>query len=116
MWIASKLGFYSIVRKEGGIHIRARVKRDLENLVAAAKLQRVEILEWKHADYRWRIRVNAAQLTDVYLALMESVDYPNFKSEIAATPDQRAKLGAYHTFWGEMMRVQMGDEVASGRF
>lgn len=28
------------------------------------------------------------------------------KSKIAATPDQREKLGAYHNVWGEMMSMQ----------
>lgn len=109
MWIASKLGFFSIVQKEGAWHVRARVKRDLENLVVAAlPTAKAKIQRWPAADYRWRICLTRAEhVTRVFAALQESIDYPNFKSEIAQRPDQREKLHAYHELWGAMQEIQV---------
>jgi len=39
MWLMTKHGFYSIVQKNPGeFHIRARVRKDLENLVERVPL------------------------------------------------------------------------------
>ena len=112
MWLATKFGFYSIVQKQalddGGspcFHVRARVRTDLENLLTATGLQR-EILEWPDADYRYRIIIDAEDLTHLMLVLVENLDYGNFKSMIAATPEQRGKLHAYHEIWEVMARLQ----------
>ena len=75
MWIASKLGFYSIVQKTAGEwHVRARRRADLVNLLdascpePAATADRIE--ESPAADYRWRIIVtDAAELAGIFTAL-----------------------------------------------
>ncbi len=106
MWIASKLGWFSIVEKEKGqFHVRARVRKDLENLIKASRIVSM-IQEWPGADYRYRVIVNRKHLHQIYGALESSVDYRNFKSEIAVTPDQCDKLGAYHTIWAQMAALQ----------
>lgn len=101
MWIASKHGFYSIVQKGGSFHVRARARKDLLNLMGAThgELGPGLISESPHADYRWRVVLPAGDMEPVWAALAESVDYPNFKSEIAADPDQRDKLPIYHEIW-----------------
>lgn len=105
MWICSQLGFFSIVRKPDGWHVRARLRADLQGLLAAAGLD-LPVQEWPQADYRWRVIAEAGQVTAVFAALAASVDYPNFKSRIAALPGQRAKLEAYHGLWHELHRLQ----------
>jgi hypothetical protein len=109
MWIASKYGFYSIVKKEGHFHVRARTKKDLVDLLATAELDfPVEI--WPAADYRFRFRIpekDLDSLSVIFGTLMDSIDYTNFKSEIAATPGQRKKLPAYHEIWHTMAREQI---------
>lgn len=106
MWLATKLGFYSIVQKlPGEFHVRARVKKDLENL------RRACCADWKlhtspEADYRYRLVIGAEDVTHILLALGSGIDYSNFKSKIGDTPDQRAKLHAYHNIWGEMYQIQ----------
>lgn len=101
MWIASKHGFYSIVRKNDLFHVRARARKDLLKLTAATDgaLDAGMISESPHADYRWRLVLSAAEMEFVWAALAESVDYPNFNSQIAATPGQRDKLPIYHEVW-----------------
>ncbi len=108
MWIASKLGFYSIVQKTPGEwHVRARTRDDLVRLAAAVYTAGVEIEEWPAADYRWRLIVHdPAELGAIFQALAETIDYSNFKSEVGTRPDQRPKLGAYHTLWSNLYAIQ----------
>lgn len=108
MWIASKLGFYSIVQKTPGEwHVRARIRADLVRLSFAVAPSAVEIEEWPAADYRWRFIVrDASELVTIFEALAETVDYSNFKSEVGTRPDQRPKLAAYHTLWANLYAIQ----------
>lgn len=112
MWIASKLGFYSIVQKDGHFHIRARKRSDLEALLAdTPKIGKYEIESWPAADYRYRVRIPADEkhfkdFAQIFATFVESIDYGNFKNEIAATPAQRDKLHAYHEIWGIMAGLQ----------
>ena len=106
MWLCTKYGFYSIVRKQPGeFHIRARVKRDLENLKTVSEIKR-RILVTKDADYRYRMVVNEIEVMAAMTVLGATLDYPNFKSEIAKAEDQRDKLTAYHELWRLMAVFQ----------
>ena len=102
MWIASKLGFYSIVKKSGpdgvAYHVRGRTVEDLERLKEAAKLENT-IFFWDTADYKFRMLVSKPELKLIMAALADGVTYPNFKTEIASTAHQRPKLPAYHQLW-----------------
>jgi hypothetical protein len=119
MWICSKLGFYSIVRKPDGFHVRARTKADLVNLKNALSkefheslIRSLEIETWPQADYRYRIRITGlffpCEIFAVFEVLMRTVDYANFKNEVAARPDQRAKLNAYCNLWHSLEQLQNG--------
>ena len=115
MWIASKIGFFSFMQKSGCFHVRTRVRRDLENLNKAAALgEAAGIEKWPEADYRYRIRAGAVTLQKVFAALESSITYPNFKTEIANTPDQHDKLGAYHQTWHALARLQDGEADCPG--
>jgi hypothetical protein len=101
MWLATKHGFFSIVRKGDAFHVRARIRKDLLSLVEATggSFGAERISESPSADYRWRIVASAQEMQVMWAALSSSVDYPNFKSEIAAEPGQRDKLSIYHEIW-----------------
>jgi len=107
MWIASQYGFYSVVFKEGVFHLRARVRGDLENLLrilpAAVDF---DIETWPSADYRYRLRLDANQFGQVWEVLGNSIDYPNFKSRIAQSANQKDRLSTYHQIWSLMMQHQ----------
>ena len=106
MWIASKFGFYSIVCKnEDEFHIRARLKVDLENLLIATNIDE-QIHQSDRADYRYRLVVGSDAVKKVFSILCESINYPNFKNQIAETPSQEDKLDAYHDIWSVMYREQ----------
>ncbi len=112
MWIASKFGFFSIVRKQAPAdaspavyHVRARLRADLENVLHAARL-RNEIEEWPDADYRYRFIGSEADVAQLMACLAATLDYDNFKSKIGRTPDQKGKLDAYHEIWSVMAKLQ----------
>jgi hypothetical protein len=108
MWIASKYGFFSIVLKDGQYHVRARERADLAELLENVPEISAEIESWPDADYRYRVRLpeDGPDIALVFAALCWSVDYANFKSEIAATPRQARKLSAYHKIWSLMQALQ----------
>lgn len=112
MWIMSTLGFYSIVKKEGGIHIRARKRGDIERLLNVCGFH-TGILESREADYRYRIIIPEGDLGFVMEILGSSVEYPNFKDAIAGVASQQSRVGAYHRIWSEMER-EAGEEGAYG--
>ena len=100
----TKHGFYSIVQKRAAeFHIRARVRQDLENLVARVPLPGAEILATKTADYSFRIVTGKGDVRKVMEFLGDSLDYSNFKDTVARTPDQQAKHDAYASVWRTMM-------------
>lgn len=106
MWIASKFGFYSIVcKEEDEFHIRARLQVDLENLLVATNLDE-QIYQSDRADYRYRLVVGSDAVKKVFSILCESINYPNFKNQIAETPSQQDKLDAYHDIWSVMYSEQ----------
>jgi len=111
MWIATKNGFFSIVKKEDAYHVRARVKGDLERLLDAAKRNDdftgdYPIESWPDADYRYRIRLQEGRdYRTLFQVLGESVDYNNFKDKIADTEHQSEKCDAYSTLWSNLYWV-----------
>lgn len=106
MWIASKIGFFSLVVKDGHLHVRGRLKQDLENLTRLLGYPPYRIEDWPQADYRWRIRMPEGSAGAVLAVLATTVDYPNFKSVVGTRPDQRAKLPAYHDLWHGLFSLQ----------
>ena len=118
MWIATTIGFYSIVQKEHHddpdgkklFVIRARTKDDLQRLVdlIQPKLKlyagdtpvKLKIYEYEKSDYQYRIYLDTQEdLATTLAALAEKVTYPNFKDEIAEIPHQQDKAPAYANLW-----------------
>jgi len=90
--------FYSIVQKKPGeYHVRARERQDLQNLVDRVPLLGAVIIDTPDADYACRIITDKGTVLVILDFLGQSLDYSNFKSKIAATPDQRHK--PYHQVW-----------------
>jgi len=95
----TKYGFYSIVQKEAGAyHVRARERKDVENLVRCVPLPRAQIKESERTDYAFRIVVGQADVLAILRFLGETVDYSNFKDMIDQIDDQKHK--PYHKVWG----------------
>ena len=97
MWIFSQEGFYSIVQKDEGFHVRTRRKQDLFNLGLTPTNS------YPGSDYPWRaILPNRAELLKLMEQLGNSVNYPNFKKRIGGRPDQHHRQGVYHKIWALM--------------
>ena len=115
MWLMTKHGFYSIVQKKAGeFHLRSRVRKDLENLVERVPLSGAKILSTKEADYPFRIIVGKDEVLAVMECLGETLDYSNFKSQIARTPDQEQKHDLYAEVWS-LLSDAFGAYGRSGR-
>jgi len=107
MWICSKLGFFSIVKKgpPDSWQVRARSESDLRTLLTAAGLK-TDILPTPGSDYAFRFVVDTEDLSRVFAVLVYSIDYPNFKSCLETLPQQQDKLAVYHEFWSQMRKIQ----------
>ena len=104
MWLMTKHGFYSIVQKKPGeFHVRARVRKDLENLVARVPLTEATIHTSKEADYGYRVITGQDDVWRVMQFLGDTLDYSNFKNTVTQTPDQKEKHEAYATVWHTML-------------
>ena len=98
MWLMTKHGFYSIVQKETGVfHVRSRERADIENLIRGVPLPAAQVQESQETDYAARVVVGPGDLTAIMQFLALTLDYPNFKSRIDATPGQSHK--PYHQVW-----------------
>ena len=82
MWVFSTSGFVSAVYKDGALQVRARDRRSLTPL---AKQTGAEIVATPLADYPYRIAITNEQFSKWLSQQVMSVDYKNFKSEIADT-------------------------------
>lgn len=117
MWLMTRYGFYSAVASRGRngkvdpkrLVVRARVKKHLEDLVAAFpdQLGGIKISSSEDTDYRHRIVVPKEVWSAVVVLLTLDVDYPNFKGACGH--------GSYHTalnrVWGVMMDLQSEEET-----
>lgn len=119
MWVLSKFGLLSVVQAgpdPGGrpraprrLMVRARVRRHLELLQRDHPgLRRYAIIQSEPGrDYKWRIIVPRATFARVMAALVSSIDYGNFKSVAAASPDlDPAYNDALHEVWSVLRRMQ----------
>lgn len=101
MWLMTKHGFYSIVQRSPDLfHVRARERQDLENLINRVPLPDARIVETREADYAYRLIADHKTVLAILDFLGTTVDYPNFKDRIHATPDQRHK--PYNRVWQVM--------------
>ncbi len=101
MWIFSQDGFYSIVQKGEGFHVRTRRECDLINLGLKAEKS------YAGSDYPWRaILSNRAELLALMEKLGNSVDYRNFKAHVQCCPHQKHRVPANHQIWAIMGKAQ----------
>lgn len=106
MWLFTRQGFYSIISKgEHEFHVRARARKDLENLNALAGTSH-KIHRSPDADYRWRMVVTGDEAHGLIAKLAADIDYSNFKGVVARTPGQQDKMDILHEVWGLMWEYQ----------
>lgn len=107
MWIATTQGFYSVVahRTEPGMMlVRARAKRDLQNLDRQLPGALDRITQDRNADYPWRLLASREEWTLAFARLMQEVDYDNFKSAVGKR--DRRREGIYHRVWDVLTDIE----------
>jgi hypothetical protein len=107
MWLITGQGFLSVVektedREAGTLTVRARVRADLEALLADVGMDFDAIEESGLADYRFRARVERAALAEYAKRTVERIDYSNFKGSIR----ERHRHDVYVGVWCELLKLQ----------
>lgn len=108
MWLFTRHGVHSLTRsadKPDKLQIRARVRRDLENLQSFTGIAGT-ILETPSADCRWRWIVTPADAETITRCLTADISYSNFKAAVARQTDQAQKLSGLHDIWAIHHRWQ----------
>ena len=82
MWVFTTSGFVSAVYKDGALQVRSR---DRKSLQALSKDTNAAIIATPLADYPYRIAITNEQFSKWLSRQVMSVDYKNFKSEVADT-------------------------------
>ena len=117
MWIVTSFGFFSVVQKprDGAdtLTVRARVRRDLEELRARYLPELDEIEESKNTDYRYRATAPREAVAEAVRRAVLDVRYDNFKDAVdeAQGPDRH---DAYLAVWSDLLALQR-DEGAMWR-
>lgn len=106
MWICLTDSFLSIVHKDCAddeLLVRARRRGDIERVFPHAK-----VVVNMNTDYMFRARVKRTDVADALMIQAATIDYPNFKNEVADDDLHNA----YSSIWNVMFRLQnalMGD-------
>src|SRR5260221_4108567 len=120
MWIASILGWFSVVRdaeRAGHVLVRARARADINNLYRAHRQSCPSMTppsSDEARDYRYRLSISREDWIKLAGKLAEEVDYPNFKMAVHERADQANKHAAYAEIWWIMRRGTKG-ETRTGR-
>lgn len=108
MWLVTTRGFYSVVADSAdpdAVLVRARRREDLEAL--GDLLIDMAIEHTPQRDYAWRATVQRAQWETAASALAAEIDYPSFKSAVAARQGlERAHV--YARVWEDLLELQRG--------
>ena len=110
MWIASRVGFFSVVSAERGrMQVRARHRDDLASLQQFAGL-RSRITATPHADYPFRLFVPVATWMRVATKLAkDAAGYTNFKAAVAEQDPERAAI--YGRVWSVLRDIERRDQL-----
>jgi hypothetical protein len=103
MWLLSTTGFVSVVCKpadvaRGTLTVRARVRRDLEDLRDRCLPELGEIVETRLADYGYRAFVPREAFAAGLQRLALGIDYDNFKHAVRRAQGEN-RAGLYSEVW-----------------
>jgi hypothetical protein len=113
MWLITEQGFASVVahrEKEDVLLVRSRAEGDLLAFCRLAGEEGIEgfdasgIWEDPSADYRWRMEVDRKAVAELARAMVDRVDYDNFKSRVGAGDPERASI--YARVWEALYEIQ----------
>lgn len=126
MYLLTKLGFFSIVRKtfdpikgeevkSEEYQVRGVELQDMYNLLNAYKVHPSfdahqhhvpHVHETHYSNYRYRMQVKPDEMKIMLQVLLENIDYMNFIKEISKHPDQVKKGKLYQEFRNSILSIQ----------
>lgn len=111
MWLFTKFGFFSVVKKgtNDDLTIRSRTRSDLDRIrnhyLPSLSASRAH----EGTDYPWRATASASALAEAMSAIAQDIDYANFKDEVAfSLGKDRAKR--YGRVWSAL--YDMSDDFS----
>jgi hypothetical protein len=111
MWIHTKNGFYSVVKKKNEEHLtlRARCKEDMDAFIEAMGEFEPGICEANvkvnvGTDYMYRIQITKKEFNLFMGLTIRELDYDNFKN--ASCGEDSIRHDAYYRCWKAMYDMQ----------
>ena len=107
MWWMTTTGFYSVVQKPGDedLTVRARVGADLDRLRAGHLPELGPTVVGGGTDYPYRAKVARADFARAAAAMVEAIDYGNFKSTVK-TRHSAARARSYGRVWSALYDLE----------
>src|SRR4051794_41146685 len=106
MWLMTPRGFYSVVAHRDDadvVLVRARDRGDLESLAELSP--GLAVAHTPERDYAWRVLMDRAEWARVVGRLAAEIDYPNFKSKVAAAQGHE-RASVYSRVWSTLRSLQ----------
>lgn len=109
MWLFTKFGFFSVVRKKGEaqLTVRARVAADLDRLRSTYLPALSPTVAGAGTDYPYRAQTSSAALGEALQRLVADLDYGNFKSEVAKELGEK-RAHVYAQVWQDLLKLESG--------
>jgi hypothetical protein len=98
MWIMTNNSYLSIVSKDRGpskLLVRARRAGDIEKVFPDAKVTRTT-----NRDYLYRAALPRNVVKQTLAAMIDKIDYPNFKDSVKDSSLHAAYVGVWHAMAG----------------
>ena len=98
MWLMLSDCFYSIVAKDcrpDELLVRARRAGDIEKVFPDAK-----VIRQTHSDYLYRAVLPRDVVKQALAAMIDKIDYPNFKDSVEDSSLHAAYAGVWHAMAG----------------
>ena len=107
MWLFTTIGFFSVVRKDGepNLTVRARSSADLDRLRTTFMPELSATTSKKGTDYPYRATINQQAFAKGMALIGESIDYHNFKDEVAEKMGSE-RAHTYHHVWSALKRIE----------
>lgn len=117
MWMLTPFRFFSVVQKsgdeaQGTLTVRARVRKDLDDLRKRYLPSLGEVFESKTNDYRYRAQAPREAVSAAMADIVNELAYSNFKSQVGKEQGA-ARANLYHDVWDVLYRLQT-DKKFSG--
>ena len=118
MWLFTQHGFTSIVQDKDDanyLFVRFRCKEDADSFVAFIQEAIPGVqgfcvpIQTPDRDYHWRIRVTRDVVKAMMVAMVDKLNYTNFKDRIH-TQNNHNRDEAYMETWSAMYRFQYATE------